>query len=403
VSPAFVRCIAALSAATWLAVPAAAAPVNAFNLELRVAEHEIRNGELRTLVIVRRFVLPAQAVQRSRNFAKLSSALEPSLREVFARLERPAVDARWTPAAGGWAATQRSAWTLDETATRARLTKALVEGKSSSVVAVTVRAPQRSVEAWYEQGVRAHFAGGESAFYGSAPFRVQNIRVGSSLVDGVTIAKNGVFDFNATVGDITADQGFVDGYVIKSGTLAKEVGGGICQVSTTVFRAAYLGGLPVVQRNFHSYRVSYYELATRDFAPPIGFEATVYAPYKNLKFKNDTGAPIFVQVSVDVRRYTMRVDLFGRAPDRRVRLSRPVFGPSRPAPAPRFQPDAGVALGQQRRIDGAVNGVSVSQTRTVRYANGGVRTDRLFSNYVPWGAIYAVNPRDPRLETVASR
>ena len=402
-SPAFLRLVAALTAATWLAVPAMAAPSQAFNLELRVAEREIRNGELRTLVIVKRFALPGKAVQRSRNFGKLSSALEPSLRDVFARLERPAVDARWSEETGGWVATQRSAWTFDDAATRAQLTKALIEGKTSSAVAVTVEPPKRSVENWYEQGVRGHFAGGESAFYGSAPFRVQNIRVGSSLVDGVTITKNGVFDFNATVGDINPDRGFVDGYVIKSGTLAKEVGGGICQVSTTVFRAAYLGGLPIVQRNFHSYRVSYYEMATRDFAPPIGFEATVYAPYKNLKFKNDTGAPIFVQVSVDARRYTMQVDLFGAKPDRRVSLSKPVFGPSKPAPEPRFQADAGVALGQQRRIDGAVNGVSVSQTRTVRYANGGVRLDKLFSNYVPWGAIYAVNPRDPRLETVAAR
>ena len=402
-SPALLRCIAALTVATSLAVPANAAPVEAFNLELRVAEREIRNGELRTLVIVKRFALPGQAVQRSRNFAKLSSALEPSLRELFNRLERPAVDARWTQVGADWVASQRSAWTLDEAATRAQLTKALIEGKTSSNVAVTVQPPQRSVEDWHAQGIRGHFAGGESAFYRSAPFRVQNIRVGSSLMDGLTIPKNGVFDFNAAVGDINPDRGFVDGYVIKSGTLAKEVGGGICQVSTTVFRAAYLGGLPIMQRNFHSYRVSYYELATRDFAPPIGFEATGYSPYKNLKFKNDTGAPIFMQVSVDVRRYTMRVDLFGAKPDRRVTLSKPIFGPTKAAPEPRYQADANVILGQQRRIDGAVNGVSVSQTRTVRYANGGGRTDRLFSNYVPWGAIYAVNPRDPRLEAVAAR
>lgn len=199
-SPAFLRSIAALTAAIWLTVPATAAPLKAFNLELRVAEREIRNGELRTLVIVKRFALPCQAVQRSRNFGKLSSALEPSLRDVFARLERSAVDARWSEETDGWVATQRSAWTFDESTTRAQLVKALIEGKTSSAVAVTVQPPQRSVEDWHAQGVRYHFAGGESAFYRSAPYRVQNIRIGSSLVDSVTIAKNGIFDFNATVG-----------------------------------------------------------------------------------------------------------------------------------------------------------------------------------------------------------
>ncbi len=369
-----------------------------FKLELRVFEREIRGAELRTNLVNKDFALPAQAVRRSRNFTKLSSALEPSLTSIFLRLARQPLDARWVQTRDGWVAGQRSAWEVDPLATREKLLEALIEGRNSSPLVVKVTPPTRSVERWYAEGVRSYFGGGESAFYGSAPFRVQNIRVGSALVDGITIPKNGVFDFNLTVGDISSERGFVDGYVIKTGTLVKEVGGGICQLSTTVWRAAYLSGLPIVQRNFHSYRVGYYELATPTFRPSIGFEATVYAPYKNLKFGNDTGAPIFIQVSLNLRSYTMRVDLFGAKPDRRVRISRPIFGSRKPAPAPRFQADASVRLGQQRQIDRAVDGISVWQNRTVLYDNGGLRLDRLYSNYVAWGAIVGVHSSDPRLQ-----
>ncbi len=367
-----------------------------FQLQLRVYEREIRDGELRTMLINRNYTLPPRAVQRSRNFGKISTALESSLTNIFQSLNRTPQDAVWYEQGSGWLARQRSAWVLDETATRTQLLEALIEGRNASPLVVEIQPPQRSVESWYKQGIRYRFGGGESAFYNSAPFRVQNIRVGSALIDGLTIPFNGVFDFNATVGNISPERGFVDGYVIKSGTLVKEVGGGICQVSTTVWRAAYLSGLPIVQRNFHSYRVGYYELASPNFRPSIGFEATVYAPYKNLKFRNDTGSPIFIQINVQA--YTMQVNFFGAKPDRRVRITAPTFGVRKPAPPPRYQADVNVPLGRQRQIDRAVDGLSVWQNRTVVYANGGVRKDRLYSNYVAWGAIIAVNPNDPRLK-----
>ena len=382
--------------ASTVAAQSAITKTAPFQLQLRVYEREIRDGELRTVLINRNYTLPPRAVLRSRNFSKVSTALEPALTDIFQSLNRTPQDAVWYQQGSGWLARQRSAWVLDETATRAQLLEALIEGRNFSPLVVEVKSPSRSVESWYKQGIRYRFGGGESAFYNSAPFRVQNIRVGSALIDGVTILPNDVFDFNATVGNISPERGFVDGYVIKTGTLVKEVGGGICQVSTTVWRAAYLSGLPIVQRNFHSYRVGYYELASPNFRPSVGFEATVYAPYKNLKFRNDTGSSIFIQISVQA--YTMQVNFFGAKPDRRIRITAPTFGVRKPALPPRYQADASVPLGKQRQIDRAVDGLSVWQNRTVLYANGGVRKDRLYSNYVAWGAIIAVNPNDLRLK-----
>jgi vancomycin resistance protein YoaR len=369
-----------------------------FALKLSTFEPFIASGRLQQEIIQRNYPLSPRLVQRSRNFNKISSALMPELKRIYGRLTRTAINARFVQLENGnWIARQQSAWQVDETKTNANLSKAIIEGKDFAEIALTVTRPSRNTEDWAAQGIVARFGGGESAFYGSRSFRVQNIVVASNIIDSTIIPEDSEYDYNQNLGGISAARGFVDGYVISQGTLKKELGGGICQVSTTVWRAAYLAGLPITARSNHSYRVSYYEMATRAFAPSIGFEATVYAPYKNLRFKNDTGSSLLMQVSVNTRRSTMRVDLFGRLPDRKVSLARPVYFARKAAPAPRFQADATVPLGRTRQLDGAVAGISVRQNRTVRYNDGRVVTDTTRSTYVPWGAIFVVNPLDPRL------
>ncbi|MEY4532090.1 MAG: hypothetical protein RLZZ156_2813, partial [Deinococcota bacterium] len=268
---------------------------------------------------------------------------------------------------------------------------------------VQVTRPKRLVEDYAAQGILQRFGGGESAFYRSRTARVQNIIAGSQIIDNTIIPAEEEYDYNANLGDISEARGFVDGYIIASGTLKKEIGGGICQISTTVWRAAYLAGLPITARSNHSYRVSYYEMATRNFAPSIGFEATVYSPYKNLRFKNDTGSSLLMQVTVNPNRYTMKVDLFGAAPDRKVSLAKPVYFARKAPAADRFQADATVPLGRTRQLDSAVSGISVRQNRTVRYNNGTAVTDTTRSTYVPWGAIFLVNPLDPRVAKPLAR
>jgi vancomycin resistance protein YoaR len=371
----------------------------AFALKLSTFEPFIAGGRLQQEVIQKTYPLNAQLVQRSRNFGKISSALTPELNRIYASLSREAKSARFRQLpSGNWEARQQSAWWVNFDQTQANLYKAIIEGKDSAEIVLETVRPTQNTEDWAKQGILQRFGGGESAFYRSRSFRVQNIVVGSSHVDGTVVPNGGEFDYNAALGDISGERGFVDGYVISRGTLVKELGGGICQISTTVWRAAYLSGLPITQRSNHSYRVSYYEMATRNFAPPIGFEATVYAPYKNLRFKNDTGSSLLVQISVNTRNYTMRVDLFGAAPDRKVSLARPVYFARKAPAADRFQADAGVPLGVTRQLDVPVPGISVRQNRTIRFADGRVVTDTTRSTYVPWGAIFLVNPQDPRLK-----
>ncbi len=375
-----------------------------FRLKLSTFEPFIASGRLQQEIIVKNFALNPQLVQRSRNFGKISSALTPELERIYTAVPRDSTNARFVALENGnWVARQQSAWTVNIEKTNANLYKAIIEGKSEAELALEVTRPKRNTEDYAAQGILQRFGGGESAFYRSRTARVQNIIAGSQIIDNTIIPAEEEYDYNANLGDISQARGFVDGYIIASGTLKKEIGGGICQISTTVWRAAYLSGLPITARSNHSYRVSYYEMATRNFAPSIGFEATVYSPYKNLRFKNDTGSSLLMQVTVNPRRYTMRVDLFGAAPDRKISLAKPVYFARKAPAADRFQADATVPLGRTRQLDSPVAGISVRQNRTVRYNNGTVLTDVTRSTYVPWGAIFLVNPLDPRMAKPVAR
>ena len=363
--------------------------VSKFVLTVTVSEPFIQKGKLQTQVIKKSFALDAQAIARSRKFSKISSALEPKLSAIFKALTREGKDARFNLESGSWIARQRSAWMVDEKATRANLLAALKSGKSSAQVALTVKAPQRNVRNWAESGITTLYGKGVSSFKGSPVFRVRNIIVGASKLDNDYIEKDAELDFNASVGAINKATGFVEGFVIIGGTLEKEDGGGICQVSTTVWRAAYAAGLPIVQRSNHSYRVHYYD--------PPGMEATVFSPYKNLRFKNDTPSPMFIQMTWYTRSQRLELHFFGAKPDRKVSISDPYIYNVRPPAGPRFQADPNVRLGSVRRIDSPERGMSVTINRSVRYDDGRKLGDVTRSTYVPWGAIYAVNPRDSRL------
>jgi vancomycin resistance protein YoaR len=122
-------------------------------------------------------------------------------------------------------------------------------------------------------GIKELIATGESYFTGSSSARDRNIRLGASRFDGILIAPGQIFSFNEYLGEVTASAGYDESYVIIGDRTVLGVGGGICQVATTAFRAAYFAGFPIIERWPHAYRVGYYEIG--GFGP--GFDATVYS------------------------------------------------------------------------------------------------------------------------------
>ncbi|MDB5046899.1 MAG: vancomycin resistance protein, partial [Deinococcus sp.] len=358
---------------------------------LRATEQKIQKGEVSTHDIVKSWPLPAAGIASSKKHSKVSTRLSPVLEKMFdqinARAPRPA---SFKNVGGSWVALQQTGWIADRDATKSNLLKAILAGKDSAEVVYKAIVPERNVKVLAQRGVLWHVATGSSSYKGSPDFRVKNVLVGASKLDNFFIAPDYEFNFNEEVGTIDASTGFVKGFVISGGTLTKEDGGGICQVSTTIFRALYQAGLPITERHEHSHRVSYYD--------PVGYEATVYAPSKNLRMKNDTGKHLFIQAAWDNAAQTLRFDVFGANTGRTVKVSQPVISNFKAPANPSYSPDQRVAVGGRRLLDTPMQGMTSVMTRTIKSAGGTVISkDTLKSVYKPWGAVYGVNPRDGRL------
>jgi len=119
--------------------------------------------------------------------------------------------------------------------------------------------PEISTSAVNDLGIKELLGKGVSDFRGSIASRIHNIIVASAKLNGVLVKPGEVFSFNNTVGDISLATGYEQAYIIQNGRTILGDGGGVCQVSTTLFRAALSAGLPIIERTAHAYRVAYYE------------------------------------------------------------------------------------------------------------------------------------------------
>lgn len=140
-------------------------------------------------------------------------------------------------------------------------------------------------------GITKLLARGETDFVGSPKNRTKNIEVGTSRYNGILIAPNEEFSFNAFLGPVTKEAGFAPELVIKNNVTTPEFGGGLCQVSTTAFRAAVYAGMEITSRRNHSYAVRYYGTP--------GFDATIYPPYTDFRFLNNTPGYILIQTKIE--------------------------------------------------------------------------------------------------------
>lgn len=234
-------------------------------------------------------------------------------------------------------------------------------------------------------GIKELLAEGESFFKDSIPSRVHNIILASSYLHGVVISPGETFSFAKKIGDISAETGYKQAYVIKERKTILEDGGGVCQVSTTMFRAALNAGLPIVERQPHYYRVGFYEQG----GYPPGLDATVYPPSPDLKFKNDTPAYILIQTVIDKGAKRLAFQLYGTSDGRRVEVAKPVIHSQTPPPEPIYVDEPSLRAGIIKRIDVAHWGAKVSVTRKVLNADGELKEEKVFwSNYVVWPAVY---------------
>ena len=238
-------------------------------------------------------------------------------------------------------------------------------------------------------GIKELIATGESYFTGSSSARDRNIRLGSSRFDGILIKPGQVFSFNEYLGEVTASAGYDESYVIIGDRTVPGVGGGICQVATTAFRAAFFAGYPIVERWPHAYRVGYYEIG--GFGP--GFDATIYSPVVDFKFHNDSPHHILIETEVDAASARLRFLFYSTDEARKVEQVGPEWGGSIPPGQPIYEYDESLPSGTVRKLESAHNGLSATLGRIVRDSEGNILSEDTFvSNFVPWPARYLYGP-----------
>jgi vancomycin resistance protein YoaR len=216
---------------------------------------------------------------------------------------------------------------------------------------------------------------GESNFVGSPKNRVHNITIGANTLHGVLIKPGEEFSLMGTLGEIDGEAGYKQELVIKGDQTIAEYGGGLCQIGTTVFRGTLASGLPVTERRNHSYRVSYYE--------PAGTDATIYSPWPDYKFKNDTGKHILIQARIEGTK--VYFDFWGTKDGRAAMSTYPEIYNIVSPPAKKIIKTTDIPVGTEKCTERAHNGADAKFDYSVQYPDEPEPVETTFySHYRPW-------------------
>lgn len=285
----------------------------------------------------------------------------------------------------------RDGWTLDVYTTQSRLLDALAQierGEKVDEIALELitAEPDIPLSKTNDLGINQRIGFGESYYDHSIASRIHNISNAVEIINNTLVAPGEQFSFNQTLGDVSAATGFKPAYIIQNGQTILGDGGGVCQVSTTTFRALLDSGLNITKRKQHSYRVSYYEL---DRQP--GFDAAVYSGETDLRFINDTDHYVLIHYFADPEAKYMTVEIYGTSDGRTTEITNYRKWDARPAALPVYQDDPTLPAGKVVQIDWAVGGIKAEFTHTTYDKDGNViRQNDYYSNYIPWSAKYRV-------------
>lgn len=250
-------------------------------------------------------------------------------------------------------------------------------------ITVDILKPEITLSQANNYGIEELIGEGQSDYSHSIASRIHNVKLAASKFNGVIIPKGETFSFNKTVGDISASTGYQQAYVISAGRTVLGDGGGVCQVSTTMFRAALNSGLPITERHAHAYRVGYYENDAK-----AGFDATIYSPSVDLQFKNDTQAAILIQMEIENDKNILRFKFYGKKDNRKVEISDATVWGAIPPPEPLYQDDPTLPAGVVKQVDFAAWGSKAKFDYKVTKEDGEVFQKEFYSAYRPWQAVF---------------
>lgn len=348
-------------------------------------------------------LLRIRRVADGQGSARFELALDPAgLRQALTPLAEPlqreARDARYTfnddtrqleviqPAV--------EARALDLDASVAAINAGVAAGAHSVPLAVTTTPPAiPGTLTAAELGITGLVSEQYTSFRGSSAERLNNIRVAAARFHGLLVPPGGTFSFAEAVGDISLDSGFAEALIIYGGRTIRGVGGGVCQVSTTLFRTVWFGGYPLVERNAHAYRVGYYEQRTASWEGP-GLDAAVFTPLVDFKFTNDRPSWLLMETYFYPKAGQLVWKFYSTDDGRQVQVSGPEVDNVVPAPPPVYEENPELAAGEIKQVDYAADGADVTVRRTVTRDGVQLNADEppLRTHYQPWRAVYQYGP-----------
>jgi vancomycin resistance protein YoaR len=279
---------------------------------------------------------------------------------------------------------------LDVDATISEMRTQLEDGNLAVPLVVTDIVPVANANATAaDLGITELITENTTWFYGSSDERKHNIARAAANFYGVVVEPGEEFSFNRYLGSISEADGYEEGLIIVGGRTIKGVGGGVCQVSTTLYQSAFWSGFPIVERWEHGYMVGYY-----DDGEGQGMDATVFSPIVDLRFINNTPYHLLIENYYNEENESLTFKFYSTSMGRRIVKEEPVYENVVPAPEEdiwEFDPD--LPEGTVVQYDYATEGAQVTVNRQVYNADDQLIEERAFvSNYIPWPNVYRYGP-----------
>ena len=329
-------------------------------------------------------------------------AWRPTLERIAADLAQTPVNARFTfdDATGQLVLLEPAVWgrRVDVEASLDALAQALAQGRRQVPLQVHYTPPPVTDDATAaDLGITQLVAEHTTYFYGSSPERIHNIQVAAARFHGYLVAPGQVFSMGEVLGDVSLDNGYAESLIIYGDRTIRGVGGGVCQVSTTLFRTVFFAGYPIVERHPHAYRVLYYEQTANGSlnARWAGLDATVYVPLVDFKFRNDTPYWILMEVEVNAAARSITWRLYSTPDGREVVWDTSGLQDREDPPDPLYVENPALAKGEVKQVDWAVEGARVVVLREVYRDGTLLYRDEFVTHYRPWRAVCEYGPGTP--------
>jgi vancomycin resistance protein YoaR len=283
---------------------------------------------------------------------------------------------------------------LDVYNTIKNVSQSLAEGKHTVPMTLALIQPEVGDDATGDQlGITENIVTYTSYFRGSSTERLQNIQMAAANFHGLLVPPGETFSMASVMGNVSLDTGYAEAWIIFGGRTIKGVGGGVCQVSTTLFRAAFMAGLPIVERHPHAYRVGYYEQTATGYDDDLaGLDATVFVPLVDFKFVNDSPYWLLMETYFYPNSRSLTWKFYSTSDGRTVDWD--TSGPQNVVdpPDPVYEENPDLAKGEIDQVDWAAEGADVTVSRIVYRDGQVILSDSFVTHYMPWADVYQYGP-----------